>query len=180
MHTRYQTYGLFPWVRGFAVVACVIMGSAQQSVVGGSPADSMVLFTQQEARELRLNEREWRHMTKARALSMGPTIIVRRPPLTPGDIPTIETQSPTALDVIFEPRYAPVRMDSLNVTARKGLFSKSLTELLRPYIRGDTIEVSRVEIPTGRFMLDVSIADTEGNATNTSYHLEVGANEPGQ
>jgi hypothetical protein len=64
-------------------------------------------------------------------------------------------------------------MDSLNVEARKGLFSKSLTNLLRPYIRGDRIEVTNLEIPSGRFMLDVSIADTNGNTTAASYLLEV-------
>jgi len=168
---------MFLLLGSVAVVASVIVWFAAASMAGSSPADSLVLFTAQEARELRLNEREWRQVAKVRALEIGPKIVVRRPPLMPGDIPTIATQSPTDLLVIFEPRDAPVSMDSLNITARKGLFSKSLTELLRPYIRGDTIEVSRVEIATGRFMLDVSIADTKGNTTNTSYRLEVGANQ---
>jgi len=75
--------------------------------------------------------------------------------------------------VIFEARSAPVRMDSLNVEARKGFFSKSLTELLRPYVHGEEIELSQVEIPTGRFMLDISIADTNGNTTDGTYRLEV-------
>jgi len=64
-------------------------------------------------------------------------------------------------------------MDSLKVEARKGFFSKSLTEMLRPYIRGDNIELSRVEIPKGRFMLDITIADVKGNITDSAYQLEV-------
>ncbi len=136
-------------------------------------ADSIMLFTPREAQELRLTVREWRQMPRPRAVSAGPQIIVRHPPLVPGDTPTIDAQSPTDLDVLFEPRDAPVRMDSLNVEARKGFFSKSLTELLRPYIRGDHIEMNQVEIPTGRFMLDISIADTNGNITDTTYRLEV-------
>ena len=136
-------------------------------------AENIVLFTPQEALQLRLTNREWRSVAAVRALSVGPQILVRRPRLVPGDIPTIEAQSPTDLDVTFEPRSAPVRMDSLSVTARKGFFSKSLTELLRPYIRGNAIRVTKVEIPTGRFMLDISIADTNGNISDGTYRLEV-------
>jgi len=137
-------------------------------------AAELVLFTAQEARELSLNAGEWGRVPGMRALSAGPQIIIRRPRLIPGDVPTIEAQSPTDLDVLFKARAAPVRMDSLNVTARKGLFSKSLTELLRPYVRGDSIELSKVEIPTGRFLLDISIADANGNTTDGTYRLEVG------
>ncbi|MBV8454821.1 MAG: hypothetical protein JOZ29_21495 [Deltaproteobacteria bacterium] len=136
-------------------------------------AENLVLLTQQEALQLRLNSSEWRSVAAARALSLGPQILVRRPRLVPGDIPTIEAQTPTDLDVIFQPRSAPVRMDSLSVTARKGFFSKSLTELLRPYIQGNAIKVSKVEIPTGRFTLDISIADANGNISDDTYRLEV-------
>jgi hypothetical protein len=139
------------------------------------PADrSLLLFTPQEAQQLRLSTGEWPYAPRARSLSIGPQIVVRRPQVVPGEIPTIEAESPTDLDVIFEPRGAPVRMDSLSVAARKGFFSKSLTEMLRPYIRGNSLELSKVEIPTGRFMLNISIADTNGNTTNATYRLEVG------
>jgi hypothetical protein len=173
MHTRQKAQRNFLYRVSLAVVASTIVLVASWCVAGGPGADTVVLFTPREARKLRLTEHEWRHVSKARALSAGPQIIVRPPPVMPGDIPTIEAQSPTDLDVVFEPSNAPVRMDSLNVEARKGFFSKSLTELLRPYIRGDSIEMNQVEIPTGRFMLDISIADTNGNITDTSYRLEV-------
>jgi hypothetical protein len=135
-------------------------------------AEDLVLFTPQEAVQLRLNSSEWRSAAP-RALSLGPQILVRRPRLVAGDIPTIEAQTPTDLDVIFQPRSAPVRMNSLSVTARKGFFSKSLTEMLRPYIQGDAIKVTKVEIPTGQFMLDISIADANGNISEDTYRLEV-------
>jgi hypothetical protein len=154
----------------FAVVA--LATAFQCYVVAG--ADTVVLFTRHEASQLRLSEREWRQVPKARALAAGPQIIIRRPQLLPGEIPIIEAKSPTDLYVIFEPRDAPVRMNSLNVEARRGFFSKSLTEMLRPYIRGDSIEMSQVEIPTGRFLLNISITDTRGNTTDATYRLEVG------
>jgi len=157
---------------GLAIIA--LAAGFWRAASAASHADGILLFTQQESSELRLGDRDWRNIPKTRELSAGPQIIVRRPQLVPGDIPTIEAQSPTDLDVIFEPHDAPVAMDSLDVKARKGLFSKSLTGLLRPYIRGDSIEVSNVEIPTGRFMLDISIADVNGNTTDETYRLEVG------
>lgn len=157
---------------GLAAVVLAI-GPPRPAWAGPRKADSVRLFTPQEARKLSLTDPEWRHVSMARALSVGPKIVVRRPQILPGEVPTIETQSPTDLDVIFEARSAPVRMDSLNVEARKGFFSKSLTELLRPYVHGEEIELSQVEIPTGRFMLDISIADTNGNTTDGTYRLEV-------
>ena len=174
MRTHHRAQRIFLYLGGLALVASVIVWSVSQSAAGGSAAAPVVLFTRREARTLRMTEREWRNVSNARAISTGPTIVVRRPQLVPGDVPTIETQSPTDLDVIFEPRDAPVRMDSLNVEARKGFFSRSLTDLVRPYVHGDSIEMTNVEIPSGRFMLDISIADTSGNITDATYRLEVG------
>jgi hypothetical protein len=158
---------------GSAAVALTAGGSPWQAWAGPTSIHKIVLFSPEEARHLRLTFDEWRHLPRTRALSVGPQIVVRRPLLIAREVPTIETRSPTDLDVMFEPRQAPVRMDSLNVEARKGFFSKSLTDLLRPYIRGDWIEVTNLEIPSGRFVLDVSIADTNGNTTAASYLLEV-------
>jgi hypothetical protein len=95
--------------------------------------------------------------------------------VVPGDVPTIETPTPANLVVLFEPRNSPVDMKSLDVEAHKGFFSKSLTALLRPYIHGDAIELSKVEIPAGRFMLDITIADQVGDTTDATYRLEVSA-----
>lgn len=172
MQKRESVRGVVLCACGLAAVAWAI-GPLRRAWGGPPKEDIVLLFTPQEARKLQLTDHEWRHVPRARALPAGPEIIVRRPQIKPGEVPTIETQSPTDLDVIFEPRDAPVRMDSLNVEARKGFFSRSLTEMLRPYIHGDSIEVSQVQIPTGRFLLDISIADTSGNTSDTTYRLEV-------
>ena len=140
---------------------------------GVPKAGGILLFTPQEARELRLNDQDWQHLAKAREISAGPQIVVHQPEVMPGAIPTIETLSPTDLYVTFEPRHAPVRMDSLRVEARKGFFSKSLTELVGPYIHSNSVDMHQVEIPTGRFLLEISIADTNGNLTDATYRLEV-------
>lgn len=136
-------------------------------------ADRVVLFTAQDARRLRLSNEEWDHIPQSRALSAGPNIIIRNPQVVPGEVPTIETRTPANLVVRFEARNSPVDMSSLEVEAHKGFFSKSLTDLLRPYIHGDAIELSGVEIPAGKFMLVISIADQARDTTTATYRLEV-------
>lgn len=64
-------------------------------------------------------------------------------------------------------------MSSLEVVARKGIFSKSLTERLKPYVDGTSLNVKKAEIPAGRFLIQISIADLNGRATAQSYELLV-------
>lgn len=165
---------------GIRFVLAAILAAIGLPIVGSSPAlaeqpiaDAIVLFTLNDANKLRLSEKEWRHVARSRALSMGPVIVVRSPPIVFGDIPTIETATPASLVVLFEPRSAPVDMNSLDVEAHKGFFSKSLTDRLRPYIHGDTIKVNDVRIPAGKFTLDISISDQAGDTTVNTYRLEV-------
>jgi hypothetical protein len=160
-----------------AGILAAIAAIAPPACAGPPAADSVVLFTSNDASKLRLSEEEWRHVAaRTRALSTGPLIVVRSPPIVAGDIPTIETATPASLVVLFEPRQAPVDMNSLTVEAHKGFFSKSLTDLLRPYIHGDAIDVKNVEIPEGKFMLDISISDEAGDTTVDTYRLEVRGN----
>jgi hypothetical protein len=134
----------------------------------------VVLLDQGDAGRLRLTEREWRHVSRTRGLQVGPRIIVESPPLRSSEgVPIIETTSPTNLSVSFEDERSPVDMSSLEVSAHKGFFSKSLTATLRPFIHGKSLQVTNASIPTGHFLLDVSIADQAGNRTQETYRLEV-------
>src|SRR5215471_3065859 len=96
------------------------------------------LLTSDEAKQLRLTEQEWRQpQPRMRALSLGPRIVIQMPTVKDTEAGReITTVTPTELQVSFEESQAPVDMDSLEVRARKGIFSKSLTSLLRPYIQG--------------------------------------------
>jgi hypothetical protein len=78
-----------------------------------------------------------------------------------------------SLLVLFEERGAAVDMPSLRVQARKGLFSKSLTETLQPYVRGTRVEAQAVQVPEGRFLIQIAIADLQGRTTSEAYRLEV-------
>jgi len=158
---------------GILAAIAATIAPLRTACAGPPAADSVVLFTPNDASKLRLSEEQWRHMARTRALSTGPLIVVRSPPIVAGEIPTIETATPASLVVLFEPRKAPVDMNSLKVEAHKGFFSKSLTDLLRPYIHGDAVDVNNVEIPQGKFMLDISISDEAGDTTVDTYRLEV-------
>ena len=64
-------------------------------------------------------------------------------------------------------------MDSLEVRAKKGWFTKSLTSRLKPYIAGTTLAVESLDIPVGAFRIEIEIADRTGAQTVRAYYLDV-------
>lgn len=135
----------------------------------------LILFSVQEAEQLQLTNEEWQQRpSRTRALAVGPHIIVQNPTVRETDGGrTLEAATPLDLSVRFEENRSPVDMSSLQVTARKGIFSKSLTTLLLPYVQGTTLQVSGAEIPQGKFLLEVTVADRNGAKTVETYRLEV-------
>jgi hypothetical protein len=123
---------------------------------------------------LRHAEGEWEVFQLTRAFSDGPRILVQRPELKGSkDDPLIETASPLDLFVSIERNKAPVDMDSLEIKAKKGFFSKSLTKKLRPYIKGTVIQAEGIKVPSGKFIIQITISDSEGAKTIASYRLSV-------
>lgn len=111
---------------------------------------SVVLLTEPEAERLRFAKNEPFPMIATRSVSQGPFIEIREPKVQRGpSSPLIQTKTPANLRVLFIPNRAPVDMTSLEVTARKGFFWKTLTPILRPYIRGSTLAVNQVELQGG-------------------------------
>jgi len=133
-----------------------------------------VLFSPTEAEKLRLTAEEWQPPIRLRGLPDGPRIVIQRPQVIDStNGPVMETISPTDFVVFFEANHAPVDMDSLRITAKKGLFSKSLTDRLRPYIQGANLQAKAITIPTGQFLIQIEIADQRGAKTNGRYLLWV-------
>jgi hypothetical protein len=166
--------------RSASVVVALAIGVAIASLVKPEAGATqvapghLVLLDNRDAVKLRLTNREWRDVPRERGIQVGPRIVVKSPPISQSDgVPTIETTSPTTLSVAFDDDRSPVDMSTLEVSAHKGFFSKSLTAMLQPYIRENALEVSNASIPTGRFLLEVSIADQAGNRTDETYRLEV-------
>jgi hypothetical protein len=133
------------------------------------------LFSDREAAQLNLTDEQWRRLAPSlREFPVGPRIIIQHPAVQDQSAdPTIVTFSPVDLMIAFEENRAPVDMGSLQVIAKKGFFSKSLTGLLRPYIRGTFLEAKGVKVPSGRFRIRISIADQKGVKTEKEYRLRI-------
>jgi hypothetical protein len=164
--------GLFFLGCGLAASLWALSAALAQS----TGVKQLALLTAAEADKLRMATDEWPRIRRTRGVSVGPQVVIDRPGVREtreGD--TIELATPGTLLIHFEPSRAPVSMDTLRVRARKGFFTKSLTELLRPYVRGTTLQVSELSVPEGRYLIELQIADTNGAETAASYRLLVNA-----
>jgi len=139
-------------------------------------ADSLFLFDEEDAQHLRLSEQELidQRPPLTRSLVFGPGIQIKKPgvqDIAGGD--TVLTSTPMDLLVEFVEAGAPVDMESLEVKAKKGWFSKSLTGKLKPYVKGAIIEANDIEVPEGRFLIEIYVADSNGAETTVTFGLEV-------
>ena len=155
-----------------AVLICLLGVFIQVKATG---AGGVVLLTPEEGKQLRLTEEEWnRPLLRMRGPRKGPRIAIKSPPVKEtSQGPVIEVVSPIDLVVSFEKNLAPVNMSSLEVTARKGIFSKSLTDRLKPFIRETSLEAKGVQLPTGKFKIQISIADKNKEETVQTYRVIV-------
>lgn len=136
--------------------------------------DGLSLFSEEEAETLRIEDGAWDPVPRARGASLGPLIVVESPQITRVDGgETILTTSPTSMRVVFEENEAPVDMRSLEISAKKGVFSKSLTEMMAPYVAGTTLAVESLEVPSGKYQIQIVVEDLEGHETQRTYRLIV-------
>ncbi|MFC1813782.1 hypothetical protein ACFL03_13940 [Thermodesulfobacteriota bacterium] len=152
----------------------VVLFLASLSFAQKVEAEEAFLFTAKEAERLRHAEGEWEIIQLTRAPSSGPRVVIQHPEVKgTEDDPLIETVSPVGLFVSFEENLAPVDMGSLKIKAKKGFLSQSLTERLRPFIKGTDIEANGIKVPSGRFIIQITISDSNGEKTLASYRLSV-------
>lgn len=149
------------------------LGEVAQTALAQS---RLSFLTPGEASQLRLGPDDAASVPRLRGVSPGPRIVVHEPTVTrTPDGAIIETTPVTRFVISFEPNRAPVDMESLEIKARKGLFSLSLTSRLKPYIQGTSLQADSVSIPEGRFMVQIEIIDRAGAKTVESYRLDVRA-----
>jgi hypothetical protein len=155
-----------------SVMIAVGLGLVDMGQAQSAGQRMLVLLTPKEAAQLRLTEEEWQPPPRTRGLTTGPRIVIQRPMLrdTP-DGPSMETTSPTDFIIFFEENRAPVDMNSLQIEAKKWLLTLSLTERLRPYIQGTSLQAKGVGIPAGLFVIQIEIADVTGAKTVGTYRL---------
>lgn len=136
-------------------------------------ADSFLLLPE-EASQLQLSETEWGELPiVTRGSTSGPIIDFKQPAVTDPSNPTLETVSPLSLIILFQQNNAPVDMGSLEIVAKKGFFKKNLTERVKPYVQGTTLQATDLAVPSGRFKIQIIIADIKGNQTSVEYRLQV-------
>lgn len=139
-----------------------------------SAQDELLLFTALEADELRQTKDDWDLIPRTRSLPDGPLIRIKYPQTKNTKYgPTVETFSPAKFLVVFKENHAPVNMNSLQIYAKKGWIKKSLTARFKPYIEGNSIKVDKMKVPRGKFTLNITIADQDGNETLETYRLVV-------
>ena len=139
-------------------------------------AEALLLFGEDDAQQLRLSEQEMIDLRPplTRKLVLGPGIQIKKPSTQDTDGgDTIVTLTPMNLLVEFVETIAPVDMESLEVKVKKGWFSKSLTDKLKPYVKGTTIEANNLKVPEGRYLIEFSVADSNGTETKATYGLKV-------
>lgn len=158
----------------FFLVAALL--AAVLAVPSMSAAGSLSLFSADEAKDLTLDDAEWDKgvASKGIGFGVGPKIVFEAPEVKDTDNgQIIESPSKLSLLILFKDGIAQVDMKTLNIRARKGWFSKNLTERLAPYLDGNTIKADNVEIPSGRFKLEIKIADAQGNESVQEYLCEI-------
>lgn len=138
--------------------------------------DGFMLLSVQEAKELQLDDAEWEEggMPKSFGFGIGPKIIFESPQVEETDKGLI-IASPSQMDllVVFRDGVSPVDMETLNIKAKKGWFSKNLTKRLQPYLHGQSLKAENVKIPSGRFKLEIKVSDHKGNESLQEYLCEI-------
>jgi hypothetical protein len=142
-------------------------------------AANLELLTPEEASQLHLTDTDIREelpfSAKTRSLSIGPKINFKTPPTRQDSdgIILVELRGNSQLLIDFLKTQAEVDMNSLDVEAKKGLFSVSLTDRLKPYIHGNKLEANEIKIPPGQFTVIIRIADRVGTFTEKAYRFLV-------
>lgn len=153
---------------------CIVLSGAMRLGQGQAEQPAVFLLTPQEAEQLRFTEATWEPIIRTRSLATGPYVVIQRPSMMDTtDGPLVKTASPTDFFINFEENQAPVDMGSLEIKAKKGIFSKSLTNRLKPYIKGTSLQAQHLNVPNGRFLIQVRISDTLGTETIETYRLQV-------
>lgn len=153
-----------------------LLAACAAASAAGDPAERTVLFDEAAAVELRLSDEEWETVERLRGPTSGPIVVVHRPELevTNGEN-RANARSPLDIVLEFEQNLAPVDMSSLDVYAKKVLLPlrRRLTPKLAAHIRDRRLEAEGVEVPNGRYLLEVAIADVEGRVTREEFKLRV-------
>lgn len=158
---------------GLVIAVCFLAASGCDEQ---TPARGVKLFTEEQAREIRLTDEEWDVVERQRGVPPGPRIVVHQPEVVETDSGAAATvASPFDFIVLFEANQAAVDMETLDIFAKRRLvpIKHQLTPYLLPFINGDALRAREVETPRGRYLIHIAIADAEGRLSETEFRLHV-------
>jgi hypothetical protein len=151
------------------VLACLL-------AFGGtaSAQTRLTLLNPDEASRLRLSRDELLAVGPTLRGTAGPRILFQEPIVKQtSNGPVIETTPSTSFLILFEANGSPVDMESLEIKAKKGILSMSLTPRLKPFIEGTSLKAASVSVPEGRFLIQIEILDKAGARAVEQYRLDV-------
>jgi hypothetical protein len=156
------------YLHGMGVLACIF---ALVAPATAQEEGAVIWFTEAEAEALRLTEEDIGFLS-AQSKSLprgGPEIHWVFPELS-GDAGLTKDKrvtftSPSSLTIEFRKTNGAIDFETLDVRGRKFGFSKSVTDLVRPYLDGNVLAAKNVELPKGKFLVEVEIHDVEGRKT---------------
>jgi hypothetical protein len=70
---------------------------------------------------------------------------------------------------------APVKLQTLEVCGKAWGFQQCFTDKLKPYLNANTntLNVPNLDIPTGKYTIEIRIADEQGQETVAHYKVAV-------
>lgn len=128
-------------------------------------------FSETDAEALRLTEEDITILSaQSKAFTQGGPEIKWVFPQLSGDAGMTKDKrvaftSPSSLTIEFKKTMSDIDFNTLDVRGRKFGFSKSVTEHVRPYLNGNVMDAKNVELPKGKFLVEVEIHDVEGRKT---------------
>ena len=137
-----------------------------------------VWFSAADAENLRLTEEDIGFLSaQSKAFTQGGPEIMWVYPKLSGDAGSskdnrVAFSSPSTLTLEFKKTMSDIDFDTLDVRGRKFGFSKSVTELVRPYLHGNVLDAKNVELPKGKFLVEVEIHDVDGRKTVRPFFVD--------
>lgn len=154
-----------------AWTAVLVLLTVLAARVLADSSEAVVWFTEADAQALRLTDEDIGFLSaQSKAMPQGGPEINWIFPELSGDAGSTKDKavtftSPSSLTVEFKKTKNEIDFDTLDVRGRKFGFSKSVTDLVRPYLDGNLLAAKNVELPKGKFLVEVEIADVDGRTT---------------
>ena len=153
-------------------------GSASSETGGGAAAPRLVIdpgtFVETPVgRTATRSIGEPRTATRTIGESVGPRIELRQP----GDESVFREDEPVSVHVEFLPATdgAAPDMETLKVRVWKGIFSKDITDKVRPHVEGAAVRVPEVDFSgyTGDFRFDIRIRDARDRPGEAQFRVTI-------